>query len=178
MRIVVVYESMFGNTHDLADAIAMALAPAHEVTTVPVGSANRHTLDGADLVLVGGPTHAHGESWPKTRAAARQQAERDHLTLDPDAGGQGLREWLDGLGHHESLAAAFDTRLDARPVLTGRASKGIDRALRHHGFRVVVDPMSFLVTSHNTLVDGEAAHAGAWGTAVAETAVGAMASSP
>ena len=86
MRIVVVYESMFGNTHDLADAIAMALAPAHEVTTVPVGSANPHTLDGADLVLVGGPTHAHGESWPKTRAAARQQAERDHLTLDPDAG--------------------------------------------------------------------------------------------
>jgi hypothetical protein len=40
-------------------------------------------------------------------------------------------------------ATAFDTRIDAPVALTGRASKGITRMLRHHGFTVVADPESF-----------------------------------
>src|SRR5262249_5208154 len=35
MRVVIVYESMFGNTHLIADAIAKGLAPGHVVTVVP-----------------------------------------------------------------------------------------------------------------------------------------------
>ena len=59
MRVVIVYESMFGNTHLIADAIAEGLAPGNEVTVVPVAQAGRELLDGADLVVAGGPTHIH-----------------------------------------------------------------------------------------------------------------------
>ena len=41
MRVVIVYESMFGNTHLIADAIAEGLAPGNEVTVVPVAQAAR-----------------------------------------------------------------------------------------------------------------------------------------
>jgi hypothetical protein len=34
--------------------------------------------------------------------------------------------------------------------------------LRKHGYRVVVDPESFLVTKGNELVDDETAHAERW----------------
>ena len=36
MRGVVVYESMFGNTHEVAEAIARGLAPALDAVAVPV----------------------------------------------------------------------------------------------------------------------------------------------
>ena len=75
-------------------------------------------LAGADLVVVGGPTHAHGMSRATTRKAAVAAADKPEspLEVDPDAEGPGLREWfdsLDGLGALPTQAAAFDTRLDA-----------------------------------------------------------------
>ena len=36
MRAVVVYESMYGNTHLVADAIGAGLGPAFDVSVVPV----------------------------------------------------------------------------------------------------------------------------------------------
>lgn len=165
MRAVVVYESMYGNTHLVADAIAEGLAPIGEVEVVPVDGATAAVLAGADLLVVGGPTHAHGMSSKATRQGAVADAakpERD-LHLDPDAEGPGLRDWFGSVDGLPAKAAAFDTRMDAPPILTGRASKGIAKRLRHHGCDVVAEPMSFLVTKGNHLVDDEAAHARAWG---------------
>lgn len=56
--------------------------------------------------------------------------------------------------------------LDANPAFTGRASRGIARKLRQHGFRVIADPESFLVTADNTLVDGGAVRAETWARSV------------
>ena len=67
MRAVFVCESMLGSTKKVAEAIAEGLADGGEVSVVPVTSAGAHVLDGADLVVVGGPTHAHGMSRPSTR---------------------------------------------------------------------------------------------------------------
>lgn len=53
MRAVVVYESMYGNTHLVADAIGDGLATAYEVDVVPVDRADRQLLEHADLVVVG-----------------------------------------------------------------------------------------------------------------------------
>jgi hypothetical protein len=80
MRAVVVYESMYGNTHLVADAIATGLATACQVDVVPVERADRQVLDGADLVVVGGPTHAHGMTRASTREAAiaRRAPPRQH----------------------------------------------------------------------------------------------------
>ena len=88
------------------------------------------------------------------------------LTLDPDAASAGLHGWLDGLGAGHALAAAFDTRLRGVGALTGRASLGIGRLLKRHGYRLVVPPESFLVTNGNTLLDGEATRARSWGAVI------------
>ena len=74
MRAVIVYESMFGSTKKVAEAIAGGLADGAEVSVVPVTSAGAHTLDGADLVVVGGPTHTHGMSRPSTRKVAGKRS--------------------------------------------------------------------------------------------------------
>jgi hypothetical protein len=125
-------------------------------------------LRSADLVVVGGPTHAHGMSRASTRTAAVAAAEKKvELELDPDAPGPGLREWLDGLPQCPVRAAAFDTRVDAPAFFTGRASKGIARQLRKKGFDLIVEPESFLVTKDNILVEGEVEHAKKWAETIA-----------
>lgn len=55
MKAVVVYESMYGNTHQVADAIGTGLENCFEVRVVPVSHADHAVLADADLVVVGGP---------------------------------------------------------------------------------------------------------------------------
>ena len=100
MRALVVYESMYGNTHVVASNVADGLRATHEVTLVPVAEATADLVAGADLLVVGGPTHMHGLSSPATRRMAAQAAAKpaSGLSLDPDACGPGLRDWLKGIG--------------------------------------------------------------------------------
>jgi hypothetical protein len=169
MDAVVVYESMYGNTHVVADAIGEGLASTMSVTVVPVGQADRTLLASANLVVVGGPTHVHGMSRESTRTAAVKDAAKpeSELHLDPDAEGPGLRDWFAVVDGLDLACAAYDTRVDVSPVLSGRASRGISRQLRKHGLREVVAPESFLVEKDNVLEDGEADRARAWGETVA-----------
>jgi Flavodoxin len=172
MQVLVVYESMYGNTHTIAEAVGRGCGGDHAVSVVPVGDATPERVKASDVVFVGGPTHMHGESWSMTRAGARSAAEKEDLELDPDAEGPGLRTWFHGLDKVDGVrAAAFDTRIDANPTFTGRASKGIARKLRHHGFGLIAEPESFLVTGDNTLIDGEDDRAEAWAQAVISSAV-------
>lgn len=167
MQALVVYESMFGNTHTVAERIARGLGDAR---LVAVGEATAEIVAGADLIVVGGPTHVHGMVSGRSRDAARQQAEdpESGLTLDPDAEGPTLREWFDALtlpaGHR---AAAFDTRMHGPAPLTGRASRGIAKRLERHAATLVVPPESFFVERDNHLTEGEADRAEAWGASLA-----------
>jgi hypothetical protein len=67
-------------------------------------------------------------------------------------------------------AAAFDTRIHISPVLSGRASKGISKRLRHHGWHEVAEPESFFVDKESALVDGEDERAVEWGRTLARAA--------
>ncbi len=169
MRVVIVYESMFGNTHVIADAIAGGLAPGNEVTVVPVAEAGRELLDGADLVVAGGPTHIHGMSGARSRASAVETARKEgsRLTLDASAEGPGLRDWLADLGQIHVRGAAFDTRLAGSAMLTGRASRTIARLLERHGIALLAPAESFLVTKDNRVRPGEQDRAGQWGRELA-----------
>ena len=169
MKVLVVYESSYGNTHLIADAIGEGLGSAHTVTVVPVGKATKELVDPVDLVVVGGPTHVHGMSRPATRGQAADAAHQpgSSLVLDADAEGQGLREWFEVLPSGDAFGAAFDTRLDASALLTGRASKGINKQLRRHGLREIAEPMSFLVTKESQLATGQQDAARAWGQLLA-----------
>jgi flavodoxin len=170
MRAIVVYESMYGNTHQVADAIGAGLRAAFDVSVVPVAQAGPDALAGADLVVAGGPTHVHGMTRPTTRKAAVEAASKPAggLKIEPGAMGPGLREWFGSLGQYPVKAAAFDTRVHAPAALTGRASKAAARILRTHGFDVVTEPESFLVTKQDRLVPGELTRAREWGTRLAE----------
>lgn len=169
MRAVVVYESMYGNTHQVADAVAAGLQPSFEVAVVPVAQAGPAVLADADLIVVGGPTHAHGMSRAGTRRAAGEAAEKpdSDLALEPGALGPGLREWFASLGRYPVKAAAFDTRIHGPSAITGRAAKGVTRLLRAHGFDVAVQPESFLVTTQNVLDPGETTRARDWAATLA-----------
>lgn len=177
MKAVVVYESVFGNTHAIADAIGRGLASAAaEVVVLPVGDADSGALAGADLLVTGGPTHA----WSMTREMTRSGAVRDarqagHADrLDPAAEGPGLREWFDRLGELPGLAAAaFDTRAEMR--ISGGAAPGIAKRLRKHGCRVIAVPAGFYVTGQDgPLKEGEEARAQAWAAGL----VGAVGGAP
>jgi hypothetical protein len=175
MRVLVVYESMYGNTHAIAEHISDGLRTQHEVLTASVRDSLETVFDEFDLLVVGGPTHVHGVSTWATRKAAREAAEADDgLDLDPESGGLGLRDWFKTVAGHRNLAAAFDTRIDASAAMTGRASKGIARRLRHHGYRLLVEPESFLVDKQNHLLDGEAERAERWGEMAARALTAAM----
>jgi hypothetical protein len=169
MRAVVVYESMYGNTHRIAEAIGAGLESAFDVRIVPVSHAGPEVIAEADLVVVGGPTHAHGMSRASTRKAAVQAADKPvgGLTVEPDALGPGLREWFGSLGNYQVRAAAFDTRVHGPAALTGRAAKGVTHLLREHGFYVVAEPESFLVTRKDRLEPREQDRARDWAAKLA-----------
>jgi flavodoxin len=172
MRALVVYESMYGNTHAVASAVAEGLRPSYEVDVVPVGEAAPDALAAADLLVVGGPTHIHGMSRPASRKMAVDASRQPQgPPLDAAAQGPGVREWLDALATATgSIAAAFDTRLRGMPFFTGRAGLGIARKLRRHGFRLAVAPESFIVDKQNHLTPEELHRAARWGRRLAETA--------
>ena len=163
MRTAIVFESMYGNTHHIANAIAEELREFGPVNVVPAHAATTD-LVAVDLLVVGGPTHAHGMSRPSTRQAAVEKVAKPdtHLTLDPDAIGDGVREWLEAVNSEGTNAAAFDTRVAMMPALTGRASRGIAKVLRRQGFELVVPPESFLVSKDTHLEPGEDTHARTW----------------
>ena len=176
MRALVVYESLYGNTHTVAERIGEGLrhAPGSEVEVASVHDVTRAQVQAADLLVVGGPTHIHGMSSPKTRLSAKQSAEKTDsvLHLEPDAEGPCLREWFLSVGALSGKrGAAFDTRLHGPALVTGRASKGIANRLEDRGCDLVRPPESFLVDKGSCLMPGEADRAEAWGRSFVDALV-------
>ncbi len=166
MHALIVYESMYGNTRKVAEGIAVGIRPHADVRVVPVGDASPDLVAWADLVIAGGPTHVHGMVRPSTRKGASEAAAKPDsgLTLEPNAVGPGLHEWFDTLAVvHGKRGAAFDTRIDAPALVTGRASNGIAKELTRHGFKLVAKAESFLVDRHSKLVADEVERAATWG---------------
>ena len=170
MRPVVVYESMFGATRVIAEAVASGFAECDETTVVRASEVGGSVLYDADLVVVGGPTHVRSMSRPSTRKGAPGYAKKHDgdLALEPGADdAPGVREWIGHLGQHTVFAAAFDTRVKGPAVITGRASKAINRGLASHGMSIVAPPESFLVDKNGSLLPGEMTRAAAWGATLA-----------
>jgi hypothetical protein len=164
-KALVVCESMFGNTHQVAEAVVEGLRTAIDASLVDVGDAPLTIPEDIDLVVVGGPTHAFGMSRPSTRQSAAEQG-ADRAAAEHS----GIREWVAGVVGHDGLpTAAFDTKV-AKPHLPGSAAKAAERKLRRRGFSQLVDPETFYVTgTTGDLLDGELDRARAWGATLAES---------
>jgi Flavodoxin domain len=172
MRALVVYESMFGNTRAVAEAIAKGLESAG-VTTAVAPASTAPDPAGYDLVLVGAPTHAHTLPQPssRTEAAAWARDPVKGLTLEPTAHDSGVREWIKGLGTLTPIPrfAAFATRVDMPRIFTGDASTSIAKRLKKAGIEDV-EKECYLVSSANVLVEGEADRAATWAASLATSA--------
>jgi hypothetical protein len=180
MHVVVLFESLFGNTREVAEAIAdgaRTADPTAEVTCVRVAEADLEKVGAADLLVVGGPTHIRGMTSGMSRkmglAAEEKKDEAEQHEIEPGAEGPGVRDWFADLPEatEGGNAAAFDTRGDAR--MAGGAAHGIARRLRHHGYDLVAEPEGFIIEgTEGPLRAGEPDRARAWGANLVQQIAG------
>jgi menaquinone-dependent protoporphyrinogen IX oxidase len=141
MKALVIYDTKFGNTRRIAQAVGDALAERFAVQVVPAAEAASLPPD-LDLLVVGGPTHGHGLS-------------------------EGMKATLAGIGRDALRgvpAAAFDTRLQMPRWLSGSAAGLVAKHLEKAGCALVAPPESFFVarTGDNPLLPSELEHADTW----------------
>ncbi len=154
MQTVVVYESKFGNTETIAEAIGRGAGTLGTVLVVPAGEASDALAERPDLLLVGGPTQKRAMS-------------------------PGLRAFLDtvvGQGIQGVATASFDTRYRGSTWLMGSAAAEAAKRLRKTGGHLIAPPESFFISRNGplerqTLEAGEVERAEAWGRAVATAVV-------
>jgi Flavodoxin domain len=160
MKALVVYESLFGNTEQVARAISAGLSEHGDVEMVEVTKAPTEITEPVDLIVIGGPTHAFSMTRESTREDAFKQGASQGSTSI------GVREWLEHLhrGRHSELVATFDTKVEKVRHLPGSAAKGAANAVHKLGYKTVVKPMSFFVQGvSGPLLEGELDRAHAWG---------------
>jgi flavodoxin len=149
MKVLVVYDSYFGNTEKIAQAIGSALGD--DVPVKRPDQINMEELSGLDVFIVGAPTRAFRPS----------DAIKAFLKDIPSGALKGVK------------VAAFDTRMDPQdvgnPVLKfmanifGYAAKPIANSLVKKGGVLVGEPMGFVVLdSEGPLRDGETERAQNW----------------
>lgn len=171
LKALIVYESMYGNTLQIAEAIAEGLSRTMDVEMFEVGVAPSDPGD-FDLLAVGGPTHQFGLSRKSSREQAADDADGPLISA-----GIGIREWIGGLGKVQSGAAvAFDTSI-RKPNLPGSAARGAAKRLKRLGYRMLLPGEPFLVEgATGPITDGELERARQWGeqaaAGVASTSTG------
>lgn len=168
MKVLVIYESIFGNTKEIAEAIAEGMSGEFETKVAEVEEAPG-ALEGADLLVIGGPTHAWSMSRVRTREDARGQALAKGIR--PVSTGQGIRDLVDDMpdSSGRTLAATFDTIIDkGRWFPTGSAAGSAAKRLRKKGYRLVAGAAQFKVKdTDGPVIDGEIERAREWGRHVA-----------
>ncbi|HSE09379.1 MAG TPA: flavodoxin domain-containing protein [Nocardioidaceae bacterium] len=164
MRALVVYESMFGDTKQIAEAVADGLRTELAVELVEASKAPAPLDELVDLVVVGGPTHAFSMPRQNTREEAVRQGAK---AVSADAG---IREWIEHLhkGPHSERVATFDTRVTKARRMPGSAAKAAAKGLRKQGYSTFQKPESFWVEDvAGPLVEGEVERARRWGEQLA-----------
>jgi flavodoxin I len=148
VKTLVVYDSVYGNTEKIAQAIGEAIGGEVEVLRVDKVDVSR--LKDLDLLFVGAPTHGGRPSPP-------------------------MREFLDRLRApvlEGTRVAAFDTRHSSKlTVIFGYAAGRIAKSLKQKGGTPLGSPEGFLVTgTEGPLKEGELERAAAWAKKIAESA--------
>ncbi len=141
MKILIIYDSHFGNTQHIAATIAAIMDLRGVVQLVPIVETDPSRLADADLLIVGSPTQLHHFT----------PAVRDFLKRIPRRSLRGRR------------AAAFDTRYHRSSLITGSAAQEIARKLQKAGATLIVPAESFFVTAkEGPLEEGEIERARQW----------------
>jgi flavodoxin len=144
MKAIVIYDSQYGNTEQVAKAIGTALGA--DAKLVKVGDVKPADIAPYQYILVGSPT----QGGKYTMA---------------------MKSFLDSLSSEvliEKRLAAFDTRLKNVMVkMFGYAAPKIETALKSKGGNSVAQPAGFFVKSaKGPLLDGELEKAALWAKSV------------
>jgi len=141
MNTLIVYDSQFGNTEHIVQAIANALSDYGKVRTVRAEHTHPLELEGVDLLLLGCPTQAWNAS-PVMRSFL----------------GYASTEVLGNV-----TVACFDTRFDRSPLLTGSAARKMTNRLHKMGIQRLLPRESFFVEgTQGPLKSGELERAANW----------------
>lgn len=157
MKAIVVYESHWGNTAEIARAIAQGIGSGAQAvsTAEAVGDA----VANVDLIVAGAPLL--GFSLPTEAMVKSLAGEVNKGPTPPDLSHPAMRAWLDGLAPGNGHAAAFETRIWWSP---GSAAKTILGELESRGYRPLAKAQRFIVEGkYGPLRAGEVERAQAWG---------------
>ncbi|WP_395638355.1 flavodoxin family protein [Pseudolysinimonas sp.] len=165
-RALVAYESLFGASRRIAEAISAGLAQSgarvecRSIRDVDVGD-----LDIARLVVLGAPTHARSLPTPATRREGERWLDYrlQGRALEPRALEPGLREWIAEAPLAGRPVAAFTTRAELPRILSGSAGRTIARLVRLRGAVPVATVFEALVTERGRLLPEETDRARQWG---------------
>jgi flavodoxin len=148
MKTLVIYDSLYGNTKTIAQAIGDAIPG--EVEVLNVAEANASELAAYNLLVVGAPTHGARPS-PDVKAFLEQ--------IPASA--------LEG-----KSVVGFDTRMTNRLItMFGTAAPKITKELKKKGGNPAGPPGGFLVTGgEGPLKEGEVERAVAWAQEIARNA--------
>jgi flavodoxin len=155
---MVVYDSVFGNTEQVAQAIGRALGAPEDTEVRRVAEVTAEQLTGLEVLIVGSPT----------RAFQPTPATKQFLKRIPAGGLKDVR------------VAAFDTRYSMEDTdsailrfmvkLFGYAAKPIADRLKGKGGDLALPPEGFIVEgTEGPLRDGELERAGDWARRIAAT---------
>jgi flavodoxin len=142
MRALVVYDSLYGNTEKIAEAIGGAIAGG-EVSVLRAGEVGPPELENISLLVVGAPT----------QGGRATEAVRDLLNRITKAEINGVD------------AAAFDTRVTSKVAkIFGYAANKIASNLKKKGANLIAEPEGFFVEgTKGPLTQGELERAAEWG---------------
>ncbi len=148
MKALVVYDSVYGNTERIANAIAGAIVPSGDVKAVRPGEVSLSELQSVELLIVGSPVQGG-------RATKAVQTFLKNIPAN-------------GLG--SISVATFDTRMAMRfAKLFGNAAERIAKDLKEKGANLVAPPEGFVVQGkEGPLREGELERAGVWARGIAE----------
>jgi len=172
VKTIVVYESYWGNTASVAQAIAEGLGEGAKAmsTAEAIGEA----LAGVGLIVAGSPIIAFSLPSEKTRNDMRARPDKK-APSPPDLSHPSIRTWLVALpqagagggGAAAVRAAAFETGFKLSP---GGSAGKILRMLEEKGYKPIAKKQRFLVkSSYGPMKEGELDRAKAWGAELAKT---------
>lgn len=141
MRVLIVYDSQYGNTERIATAVADTLRASGDVLARRVDPKQALDLEGVDLLILGSPTQAH-QATPAMQSMLANVAPKQL---------------------HGRPVACFDTRLPMPSWMSGSAAKAMAKRLSQLGVRLLAPPESFIVEKNEgPLRRDELSHAAAW----------------
>jgi hypothetical protein len=161
LKAVVVYESHWGNTAEIARAIAEGLGP--EAIAMTTDQATGETTRDAGLIVVGAPVIGFSLATDAMRDSIRKNP--GGAPSPPELSHPSLRSWLAALPKRPGRFAAFETRIAWSP---GGAAGTIAKGLLRAGLTAAADSMRFFVKGKfGPLKDGEVERARRWGAELA-----------